>query len=304
MEPLRARLARRLQALAVARPDLERAVALQQTLLSRQIDLLELFRDSGVPSLSLPAGYLAAKLKHGIPILHGEPVPLPSKLLELSVREFCGHLAGGSGGDLAAAVARALDERTLDAAALVSACFGRDQRRVRVMAAQHGLSPDIAWLIAELALAPFAHLLQTRAAGRAEHAAAESLAAWNHGFCFACGSWPALIEAAGGRHLLRCSFCAAGWALSPYRCLYCGEAGEAFVTAATDPAQPGRRLQLCGACGGYMKVVETEDPIEFPLVAVEDLASMDLDLAAIERRYLRPPLPDIRKTAAAAPRAT
>jgi FdhE protein len=294
MDLLRASLDRRLAALRADRPDLDQALTLQRTLLSRQIDLLEAFRQGGLPGVSLPPGYVVAKLKRGIPALHAEPIPLPSTIIALSTREFCGHLAAGGAGESAAAVARAFDARRLDAAALASASFGRDQRRVRFIAAQHELSPDILWLVAELALAPFAHLLQARALSAAS-SIADALRAWDRGFCPACGSWPAIVEAVGSRNTLRCSFCAAGWELSSYRCLYCANTGETFVTAAPDPGQPGRRMALCGGCGGYVKVIELAAPTEFPLVAVEDLASMDLDMAAMERKYLRPAVAEITR---------
>jgi formate dehydrogenase accessory protein FdhE len=161
------------------------------------------------------------------------------------------------------------------------------------MAAQQELSPDIAWLVAELASAPFAYLLQTQALS--SPGAAESLRAWDRGYCPACGSWPAVGEAIAGRQSLRCSFCAAGWEVSSYRCIYCSHDGESLITAAPDVTQPGRRLQMCNACGGYLKVLELAAPTEFPLVAVEDLASMDLDMMAIERKYMRPALPEIKK---------
>jgi FdhE protein len=293
MDRLRASLDRRLAELASAHPELGRALELQRTLLRRQIDMLDVFRQGGVPAVSLPPRYLAAKLKRSTPALHGEPVPLPSKVLELSAREYCGHLEKGGAGEAAATVARALDAGTLGGAALVSACFGRDQRRVRSMASHHNLSPDIAWLVAELAVAPFAHLLQAQALAGA--AAAESVGAWDNGYCPACGSWPAFAEAIAGSHGLRCSFCAAGWNVSSYRCIYCANESETFITAAPDPDQPGRRLQMCNACGGYLKVLELTARAEFPLVAVEDLASMDLDMIAIERKYMRPALPEIRK---------
>jgi FdhE protein len=295
MPQLRSRLDRRLDDLAVLRPDLDRALALQRTLLSRQIDLLEVIRNGGLPSLALPAGYVAAKLKRGIPALHGEPIPLPAHVFALSAREFSEHLASGGAGEAAAGVARALDSRALDPGALLSACFGRDQRRVRFMASQAGVSPDLAWLVAELALAPFAYLLEQRALRSDNTLIAAALLAWNRGFCPACGSWPAITEAAGGAHDLRCSFCAAAWRLSSYRCQYCGNDRDSFVTAAPDPGQPARRLQLCGECGGYAKVLDVNAPTEFPLIAVEDLASMDLDMIAIERKYLKPPLPEIKK---------
>lgn len=296
MPQLRDRLDRRLDELAIARPDLDRALTLQRTLLSRQIDLLEVIRTGGLPSLALPPGYVAAKLRRGIPVLHAEPIPLPAHIFALSAREFCEQIASGGAGEVAAAVGRALDTRALEPGALLSACFGRDQRRVRSMASQAGVSPDLAWLVAELALAPFAYLLQQRALPSNHDAIASAIAAWDRGFCPACGSWPAVTESAGGAHRLRCSFCAAAWQLSSYRCLYCGHDQDSFVTAAPDPEQPGRRVQLCGACGGYAKVLDVAAPIEFPMIAVEDLASMDLDMVAIERKYLKPPLPEIRRS--------
>lgn len=288
----------RLHELADARPDLVRAVELQRTLLDREIDLLEVIAMGGLPSLSLPPGYLAAKLRRGIPVLHGEPIPLPARLLKLSAREFCEHLAEGGVGEAAAHVAQALDSRAFDGDMLLSACFGRDQRRVRFLAVQQTISPDIAWMVAELALAPFAYLLQTQTLIRATDARDPvnlAMASWDRGFCPACGSWPALAEAGTGGHHLRCSFCAARWTLGSYRCVYCANRSRTFVTAAPDLQVPGRRLQLCGACGGYMKVLEVPAPAQFPLVAIEDLASMDLDFVAIERKYVRPPLPEIKK---------
>jgi FdhE protein len=289
----------RLHQLAEARPDLVRAVDLQRALLEREIDLLEVIASGGLPGLSLPAGYLAAKLRRGIPALHGEPVPLPARLLKLSAREFCERLAEGGVGEPAANVGRALDTRTLDGDMLLSACFGRDQRRVRVLAVQQNLSPDIAWMVAELALAPFAYLLQSQALTRVTDAPTgpvpSAMASWDRGFCPACGSWPALAESGAGGHQLRCSFCAARWTLASYRCVYCANRSRTFVTAAPDLQVPGRRLQLCGGCGGYMKVLDVPAPAQFPLIAVEDLASMDLDLIALERKYLRPPMAEIKK---------
>ena len=296
MPQLRERLDRRLDDLGSARPELDRALALQRTLLSRQIDLLEVIQRGGLPGVALPSGYVSTKLKRGIPALHGEPIPLPAQVFGLSAREFCEHLARGGAGDAAAAVGHALDSHAIDGAALLSACFGRDQRRVRSMASQAGVSPDLAWLVAEMALAPFAYLLQQRALPGGNAVIADALRAWDRGFCPACGSWPAVAEGAAGSHILRCSFCAAAWQLSSYRCLYCGNDRDSFVTAAPDPEQPTRRLQLCGECGGYAKVLDLAAPIEFPMTAVEDLASMDLDMVAIERKYLKPPLAEIKKT--------
>ena len=307
---LRRLLTGRLDQLHAARPDLSAALALQQRLLTREIDLLETFSEGGVPGLSLPRKYLAAKIRGGIPALYGEPVPLPGQVLILALRGFCEPLGAGATEATIAALTCAIDEERIDLAGVLSACFARDQHRVRHAAAHAGVSAEMLWLVAELALAPFAHLLQVQILGLTSDgpqagnpAAVESsdpvvgaLANWDRGFCPACGSWPALLEAGEHGHTLRCSFCAYGWDLLGYHCLYCRNDSETFVTAAADPDQPGRRLQLCGECGGYAKVLEMETPSAFPLVAIEDLASLDLDMAAIERKYIRPALHQIRKS--------
>ena len=101
---------------------------------------------------------------------------------------------------------------------------------------------------------------------------------------------PALAEVAGGHRILRCSFCAAGWELNSYACIYCLESAEAFVTAAPDEERKDRRVELCLACGGYLKTVDVAALSPFPLLAIADLETMDLDMAAMERGYARPRL--------------
>ena len=90
--------------------------------------------------------------------------------------------------------------------------------------------------------------------------------------------------------VLRCSFCASSWELQSYACIYCTEGGEAFVTAAPDEERKNRRVEICGACGGYLKTVDVAALSPFPLVAIADLETTDLDVAAMERGYARPPL--------------
>ena len=53
-----------------------------------------------------------------------------------------------------------------------------------------------------------------------------------------------------------------------------------------------RRIELCAKCGSYTKVISVDEATPFPLLAIEDLATMDLDGAAMERGYRRPELYD------------
>ena len=146
-------------------------------------------------------------------------------------------------------------------------------------------------MIGELGSSPLAHYAQTRLFDAREVQA--NLREWDRGYCPCCGSWPAFIESLDGTHHLRCSYCAAAWELTRQRCVYCGDSDDRFVAAAPDVAQPERRVELCGACGSYTKVIEASSLTPFPLVAIEDLATMDLDEGAMSRQYSRPDLFDL-----------
>ena len=97
-----------------------------------------------------------------------------------------------------------------------------------------------------------------------------------------------MAEVVDGHRTLRCSFCATAWELTTYACVYCGEDGEPFVTAAPDEERKDRRVEVCSSCGGYMKTVDTTALSPFPLLAIGDLETMDLDMAAMEHGYAKP----------------
>ena len=181
-----------------------------------------------------------------------------------------------------------------EAGSLLSASLARDQNAIRTGAHHRGLAADLVWLVAELAVSPFAYALQHSLMSPAgpDDAMAQALAKWTHGYCPACGSWPAVAEVAHSHRVLRCSFCAFAWELPTYACIYCGEDGEKFVTAAPNEERLDRRLEVCGACGAYVKTIDVPELSPFPLVAIADLETMDLDVAAMERGYSRPPLKD------------
>ena len=231
-----------------------------------------------------------------MPALAGEPIPLPVAVAQAGAAAAVRRAGGGGAGDAAThirdAIASGGIERGVAADRVARARSGGDPHRRRRTAAWR---PICVWLVAELAVSPFAHALQRLLFGsrRAESLAA-ALDAWNHGYCPACGSWPALAEVVGGHRTLRCSFCARAWELTTYACIYCGESGEPFVTAAPDDERKDRRVEVCSACGGYLKTIDLAELSPFPLLAIADLETMDLDVAAMEHGYTRPPLQRLR----------
>jgi len=297
-----AEAARRWDALQAAQPDLAPAVDLQRQLLGLVIDLMDVFEGGRLPRLSLPPKYLAAKLARGVPALSGEPIPLPVPVLTPTLIRLCEELAAGGAGETAEHIKAALVETRMEAGSLLSASLARDQQTIRVGAAHRGLAPDLVWLVAELAVSPFAYALQEALfSGTGDSALGAALSAWSHGYCPACGSWPAIAEVVTGRRALRCSFCCFAWDTGSHGCVYCGEAGDKFITPSSDAAvvesRKHRRVEICNTCRSYMKAVDVHDLSPFPLVAIADLETMDLDVAAIERGYSRPPLRDFSKFA-------
>ena len=302
-EELDAAAEARWSAIVEVRPELVTAVELQRRLLVRVMSLKRAIEAGRLPRLSLPPRYLAAKLARGVPALAGEPIPLPVALLADTLVGLCGELAEGGAGEAAEHIKTVIENGQMDAASLLGASLSRDQNAIRTGAAHRGLAADLVWLVAELTVGPFAYVLQRMIfatgprtgdppAGEQRDPVAAALDAWNHGYCPACGSWPAMAEVVNGHRALRCSFCSAAWELPSYACVYCGEEGEPFVTAAPDEERKDRRLEVCSACAGYLKTVDTFVLSPFPLLSIGDLETMDLDMAAMEHGYQRPSLRD------------
>ena len=255
--------------------------------------------DKRIP-LPMSAETILAKWERGLPALRNEVIPIPSALKDV-LPELCNALADCGAGDSAVHIRDAIVAKAIDADSLLSVSLARNQKAIRTSALHMGFSPDLVWLIGELGSAPLAHHLSaglnasttTATLSVARSSELKVGQYWDRGYCPCCGSWPAFIEAQDGAHTLRCSYCAFAWSLQSRRCVYCGNAGENFVAAAPDVKQPQRRVELCGQCSGYTKVIDVRDPTPFPLLAIEDLATMPLDQGAMDRGYRRPELFDL-----------
>jgi FdhE protein len=277
-------------------PDLAPALALQKAMLRVLIDAREQLDDSRAALPDLTPAAILGKWARGVPALRNETVPIPASLLAV-LPALCDALAQGGAGESAAHIGNALTAGEIDGGSLLRVSLARNRKAIRTSALHHGLSPDLVWVLGELGSAPLAHYCQTRLLDAPELKAA--LGGWDRGYCPCCGSWPAFIETLPGRRSaareggLRCSYCAATWELTSQRCVYCANNDDRFVVAAPEMDRPGRRVELCGACGGYTKVMAAEVLTPFPLIAIDDLATMDLDEGAMRRGYHRPDLFDL-----------
>jgi hypothetical protein len=127
------------------------------------------------------------------------------------------------------------------------------------------------------------------------HAARRKLAAdvasWRGDGCPICGAWPVLAELRGLERArwLGCNRCGTSWPSLPMRCPFCGMTEEARLGELL-PAEhaDARRVDVCRACKGYIKTISTLGPIAPEEIALEDVATMHMDAAALERGFERP----------------
>jgi len=280
--------------LGASQPDLVPAIALQRLLVTRTIQTVPRLASAEVPVISLDPEQTAGKLRAGNPALRGEPVALPVAVLSPLVLGACDNLASGSAGDVARRVRGCLDAGRIDMGSLLIASFDRNQHAIRAKAMHEGIAPDVLWLAAELAVGPAAYVAQrTLLAGDHTHAAVtEALAEWPHGYCPACGSWPAFGERLGQSRQLRCSFCGHGWRPHAPGCTYCGDEPRHLTPAKAEP-HSADWAEVCSGCGAYLKWLDLAEPTPFELLPVEDLASTPLDILAAQKGFGRPSLPEL-----------
>ena len=235
------------------------------------LDLLGMVLDEASDPSWAAIEPVPGKREAGAPLLHGAAARLDAR----------------RAGDLT----RALAERVgilaaddIDPAQLIRAAIERDDTAIARIAERVGASHDVLTVIAQLAAMPLLH-----AAARELGAGVPS--AWQRGYCPVCGAWPSLVEMRGieRERRLRCGCCGTDWRLPVLRCAFCGELDHHLLgTLLPEGDEQRRRIETCESCHGYLKVVMTLGALPLRTLALQDLATVPLDLAAQERGYARP----------------
>lgn len=218
------------------------------------------------------------------PMLHGAVLAVDAKAAGRWVRRLFRaaadtHPAGGPLGSLQPDDGEALR--------LLEATVRQDGEPVEALAALYGAEPGAVGAVAGLAVVPLLQACGRRLMPRVS-------ASWSHACCPVCAAWPAMAELRGleGERRARCSRCGGDWALQLRRCPYC-RTGDYRQMRSLVPEENGetRKVDACDHCKGYLKAVTTLRPWPADGVVLRDLATVDLDLAALERGYARPSVP-------------
>ncbi len=108
---------------------------------------------------------------------------------------------------------------------------------------------------------------------------------WGQPFCPLCGGEPefAYINPAAER-LLICGRCTGQWRYDAITCPYCENSDRSRITSFTSRDQR-YRIYACDVCHRYLKAFDGRDGSRPALLAVDSIATLPLDAAAIKRGY-------------------
>ena len=174
--------------------------------------------------------------------------------------------------------------RRADPLTLFEAALCRQSDRLEQAAALLYADPEALQAVAALVPIPFLHACNRRWASLKSES-------WMEGYCPVCGAWPTFAEVRGieRSRYFRCGRCGGEWQAQCLFCPYCGMTDHREL-ASLVPEKSGASgvIDACNRCLGYVKTFTTLQGSPPAKVLLDDLASVEFDIAAVERGYRRP----------------
>lgn len=237
-----------------------------------------------LPRITIDGTHARTKLRGGVPLLRGEPIVFDGAAVRGQFLRLCGVLAN-RGNEFAAKLERATGAGGFPVADLATEVIAGDPHAVAARAGERDLDAGLAAMLLRLTLFP---AMVRLAAELRPMAGTEP---WGHGFCPVCGSWPLLGEYRGLElaRFLRCGVCATEWEVDRVLCCFCNNRTPQDLTNLTaEGEEQKQRAVACERCRCYVKQLSTLAPIPSAQLLVADLATLHLDLAALQRNYAPP----------------
>lgn len=104
---------------------------------------------------------------------------------------------------------------------------------------------------------------------------------WQRAYCPVCGRPPVLAQLArqaeGRKRYLVCDGCHTKWDYRRLGCVYCGNDDLQKMHILDTEKEPMVRLDVCDACGSYLKTINKEDD---GIVYLQDWTTLHMDLLA------------------------
>lgn len=237
--------------------------------------------DSVIPDRAEP-------LESKAPLLAGALIAIETTWLRRWTQQLIGT-ASRSGTEKMATLKGVIHETT-DIISLFKASLRLDESALNQIAVSCDADQEAFQAVIALLPVPFLHACNRRWA----HSLPQG---WVEGYCSVCGAWPAVAEVRGieRSRYFRCGRCAGEWQVNCLVCAYCGMTDhEQLVSLVPEQGGTTRVIEACKRCLGYVKTFTTLQATPAARVMLDDLASVDLDIAAVEHGYKRPHGPGYR----------
>jgi formate dehydrogenase maturation protein FdhE len=266
-----------LKLLKTAQPELADAVDMQIALVEMQR------RVQGrvpLPWIDVDPEWLKAQQTAGQPLIRFRDIPLDWTDFRLTFRQTADILQRYEAlerGDYDAIVAIGREGHAIEP--LVQSWYERTSGHDTKAAPASGVPASVDQVLV-LAVRPFL--------ARCAEALTERIdvSAWKHGHCPYCGWEPdfAVITPSADRKLV-CGRCVAQWTFAPLTCPFCANADRALITSFA--TRDGRyRVYGCDVCRRYLKAYDGRNAQRPAMIAVDSIATLPLDAAAIQRGYV------------------
>jgi FdhE protein len=220
------------------------------------------------------------------PLLAGATLALPMRPVQRLWQRLI-QTASRSGMPKMASITPALHAADGNAARLFTAAICQDAGVMTDIAARTDADGEALQALAALLPMPFLHACNRRWASDAR------ARSWAEGYCPICAAWPAFAEVRGieRSRYFRCGRCSAEWYARALCCPYCGtDAHDDLDTLVPEPGQNNSNavIEACKRCHGYVKALTRLSACPPGTVMLEDLATVDLDVAALAHGFKRP----------------
>jgi FdhE protein len=231
--------------------------------------------DAAVPAVPHVSGTSA-------PLLEGATLAVQASSVRRLLKRLIG-IASRNGTPKMATLEAALSV-DVDMLPLFTASLCQHRERIDEFAAASAADAEAFHAVVALLPVPLLHACNRRWASSISES-------WVEGYCPMCGSWPAFAEVRGieRSRYFRCGRCGGEWHARALWCPYCDtiDHGE-LVALVPETAGSNAAIDACRRCLGYVKTLTRLQGCPPDAVMVEDLASVELDVAALEHGYRRP----------------
>jgi FdhE protein len=250
----------------------------------------EILREAGSPAWEAAVPAVSEAPSHAqstaVPLLAGTTLTLEAALVRRLFERLI-RTASRVGTPKMASLKAAL-HAGLEWAPLFTASLCEDSDRINEIAAVSGADAEALHAVIALLPVPFLHGCNRRWASSIS-------ASWVEGYCPVCGSLPTFAEVRGieRNRYFRCGRCGGEWHARALHCPYCAMSDHDELVALV-PEKAGSNavgsnavIDACKRCLGYVKTFTRLQGCSPGAVMLEDLASVDLDVAAIEHGFAR-----------------